>query len=185
MATVILKDVRIAFPDLFQARQFEGQGPFTYGATFLMDPNSEAANLVRKTIQEVATAQWQKKADDVLKAIAGNNQKICFYPGDNKEYDGFAGMMALSSKRQQEAGHPKIVDQKLNELSSADGKPYGGSYVNAKVDIWAQENKWGKGIRCTLIAVQFVKDGDAFTAAPPATTEGFGEEESTDDGGLI
>jgi len=185
MATVILKDVRIAFPDLFQARQYEGQGPFTYGATFLMEPGSDAAALVHKTIKEVAAEKWTAKASDVLKSMAGNNQKICFYAGDQKEYDGFAGMMALSTKRQQEAGHPKVVDQKLNELSSQDGKPYGGSYVNAKVDIWAQENKWGKGIRATLIAVQFVKDGDAFTATGPATAEGFGEEESSDDSGLI
>jgi len=185
MAAVILKNVRVAFPDLFQARQFEGSGPFTYGATFLMEPDSDAADLVRKTIKEVAQAEWKDKATDVLKSLGTNNQKICFYPGDQKEYDGFAGMLALSSKRQQEAGHPKAVDQKLNELSSADGKPYGGCYVNAKVDLWAQNNKWGKAVRATLVAVQFVKDGDAFTATGPATTEGFGEEEACEDGGLI
>ena len=185
MATIILKNVRVAFPDLFQARQFEGSGPFTYGATFLMEPGSEAALLAAKTIKEVAKEKWAAKSDDVLKSFGTNNQKVCLYPGDQKEYDGFAGMVALSCKRQQEAGHPKVVDQKLNELSSTDGKPYGGSYVNAKVDLWAQENKWGKGIRATLIAVQFVKDGDAFTANGPASAEGFGEEEENDASGLL
>jgi len=177
MATVILKNVRLAFPDLFQAKQFDGQGAFTYAATFLVEPGSENDKLVQRAIIEAVTARWEKKAPDILKTLRGNNQKCCYYPGNLKEYDGFDGMMALSAKRQQEAGHPMVVDQKKNELSPSDGKPYGGCYVNAKVDLWAQDNKWGKGIRATLIAVQFAKDGDAFSATGPATAEGFEEEE--------
>ena len=179
-ATVILKRVRIAFPVFFTATQYEGKGPFTYSCTGLMAPESEAAKLMDKTIKDVAKAAWADDAGKVLKTITGNNQKICYYPGELKDYDGFAGMMALSCKRPKEAGHPKVIDQKKNELASEDGKPYGGCYVNLKVDIWAQDNKFGKGIRATLVAVQFVADGDAFTATGPSNTEGFNEEESDD-----
>lgn len=181
---VMLKNVRIAFPNLFVATQFEGQGPFTYSATFLVDPSSPNHKVVMEAIKAVAAEKWADKATAILKAISGNNQKCCYYPGELKEYDGFAGMYALSAKRKQEAGHPKVIDQKMNELAQADGKPYGGSYVNAKVDIWAQENEYGKGIRATLVAVQFVKDGDAFSSTGPATTDGF-EEEAVEEEELI
>ena len=153
-----------------------------YGATFLVEPDSANDELIETAIDTVAKEKWPEKSKATLAKVRGNPQKCCYYSGDLKEYDGFAGMMALSAKRNQDAGHPKIVDRNPNnELSSADGKPYGGSYVNAKVDIWAQDNKWGQGIRATLAAVQFVKDGDAFTASGPATSEGFEEEAGSDD----
>jgi len=178
---VILRDVRIAFPDLFTAKQFEGKGDFSYGATFLIDPESPTYKEVSDTVKKVATEKWADKAPQVLKAISGNPQKCGFYSGDLKEYDGFAGRYALSAKRKEKDGHPKVVDQKLNDLSSSDGKPYGGSYVNAKVDIWAQDHAtYGKGIRATLVSVQFKRDGDAFSSTGPANTEGFAEEEGGD-----
>lgn len=176
---------RLAFPDLYVARQFEGKGPFSYSATVLMEKGGEDSKLVVAAIRAVAKDKWLDKADQVLKGIVGNNQKCCFYDGDTKEYDGFPGHDVLSAKRPQDNGYPKVVDTKVSvELRKEDGKPYGGCYVRMKVDIWAQDNQWGKGIRATLIAVQFLKHGDAFTAAGPATTDGFNDEEE-DSSGLL
>lgn len=180
MSTIlILKNVRLAFPDLFEAKQFDGKGPFTYGATFLMAPDSPERAAIEGAMTEAAAAKWGVKAADHLKAIkAGGSQKCCFVSGDSKAYDGFAGQWALSAKRQQDSGHPKVVDPQLNDLSPSDGKPYGGCYVTAKVEIWAQDNNFGKAIRATLIAVQFVKDGEAFSATGPADTDGLETEAS-------
>lgn len=179
---VMLKAVRIAFPDLFVAKQFEGAGPFAYSATFLVDPTSANHKVVQDAILSVATEAWKDKAKTIIESIKGNSQKCCYYSGDLKDYDGFAGNYALSAKRKEKDGHPKVIDGKMNELAAADGKPYGGCYVHAKVDIWAQDNEYGKGIRCTLIAVQFHKDGEAFSATGPATIEGFSEEADETDG---
>lgn len=62
----------------------------------------------------------------------------------------------------------------------SDGRPYSGCYVNAKVQIWAQKDKY-VGVRCTLVSVQFVKDGDAFGGGGPATADGFEAVEDTDE----
>ena len=43
----------------------------------------------------------------------------------------------------------------------------------AKVEIWAQNNKYGKGIRAELRGVQFYRDGDAFTAGGVAKADEF------------
>ena len=70
-------------------------------------------------------------------------------------------------------------------LTEEGGKPYGGCYVNVKVDIKAMKakEKIPNQIYATLLTVQFVSDGEAFGAAP-GTAEGFDDvegAESSDD----
>lgn len=53
--------------------------------------------------------------------------------------------------------------------------PYGGCYVDMKVDIYAMDKPgMGKSINATLLAVQYRRKGDSFGAAP-GTAEGFAE----------
>jgi hypothetical protein len=65
-------------------------------------------------------------------------------------------------------------------------KMYGGCRVNAAVKPWVQKNSHGNGIRCDLIAIQFLRDDKPFgegavdvsgmfgaTQAPPAAVPGF------------
>ena len=69
--------------------------------------------------------------------------------------------MVLTASRMKTKGRPKIVDRRGNALTEEDGKPYSGCYVNAIVDIWAQKGET-PGVRCELMGMQFVKDGEAF-----------------------
>lgn len=165
-----LKNVRLAFPDLWKATAFEdGQEP-KYGATFLISKKSPLIREIETAINEVAVAEWKEKAKTVLASIKGNPNKFCFQDGDAKTYDGYAGCMALSSKNKK---RPTVVDADKTPLTEADEKPYGGCYVNASVEIWAQDNKWGKAIRASLRGVQFLKDGDAFSAGSVASEDEF------------
>ena len=43
-----------------------------------------------------------------------------------------------------------------------DGKLFAGCYVNAAISIWIMDNKWGKRVNANLVAIQYVKDGEAF-----------------------
>lgn len=171
--TIILRNVRLSFPDLYVPKQFEGAGKFKFSGTFLVEPGSENDKLIHAAIQKAAVDKWGAKAADTLKGLMGQSQKCCYLDGAMKEYDGYAGKWALTAKRDQEAGMPKLIDKDMTELTPISGKPYAGCYVNAKVQIWMQENQWGKGIRCTLITVQFAGDGDAFSGSGPADAEGF------------
>lgn len=170
---IILKNVRCAFLDLYRPTQYEGQGEPYFGMTLLIEPGSANDKLVQAAITAAAEAKWEKKAQAVLGTIRGQSQKFCYIDGNTKEYQGYENMMALSSKRQAKSGQPKVLDRDMTVLEETSGKPYGGCYVNAKVELWAQDNNYGKGMRCTLMTVQFVRDGDAFGGAAPANTEGF------------
>lgn len=169
---VVLKDVRLSFPDLFEPVQYQGKGAFRYNGSFLVEPGSENDKKIRTAIKEAATESYGAKAAVQLKGMENNSNKYCYMDGDLKEYDGYAGMMCLSAHRSQAQGAPAVVGRDKNvKLTAADGKPYAGCYVNASVEIYAQKGE-NPGIRASLIAVQFSKDGDAF-AGTPANTDDF------------
>lgn len=158
-----LKNVRLSFPDLFEAGEYEGKRKF--GATFLITPGSENDKEVRKALESVAKEAFKDKGAAILKAaMAGGNQKCCYWDGNSKAYDGYTDQMALTAKRDEDKGRPTVLDEGRNPLAAGDGKPYAGCYVDAIVELWAQDNKYGKTVRATLMGVQFRAHGDAFGA---------------------
>lgn len=165
-----LTNVRLAFAHLFQPVAFESDGEKKYQATLLIPKNTPLAKEVEAAILEVATAAWKDKAKTALQSMRSNPNKFCFQDGDTKSYDGFAGHMALSARNKK---RPTLVDRDKKQLTEEDGKPYSGCYVNASVEIWAQDNKWGKGIRASLRGIQFLKHGDAFSSGSIASDDEF------------
>jgi hypothetical protein len=163
--------VRLAFPDLFVPTAFEEGQEKKYGATFLIPKGSPLTKEIERAIKEVAAAKWGAKAQAVLDSIKGVPNKYCFCDGDLKsEYDGYEGMMSLSAKN---SARPLVTDLDKTPLVAEDGRPYAGCYVHGSVELWAQDNKWGKGIRAKLRAVMFYKDGDAFAGGAPASDDEF------------
>ena len=173
MARIIVKNARIAFPDVFEATQYQNQGPWQYRATFLIDPSNPAKAEIDAAIKEVAKAKWGAKADAILPEILIDKKACCFIDGNRRAYNGFAGNWALTATRNQDAGRPAVVDRNKTPLTAQDGKIYSGAYVNGIVELWSQDNSYGKAIRATLVTVQFVKDGESFGGAAPATAEGL------------
>lgn len=163
-----LKNVRLAFFDGFVPVAFEGEGEKKYASTFLLPKKDPQVKEIEAAILEVATAAWKDKAKSVLNQIKTNPNKYCFQDGDTKSYDGYAGCMALAAKNKK---RPSIVDRDKTPLTEEDGKPYSGCYVNCSVELWAQDNKWGKGIRASLRGIQFLRDGDAFSAGSVASDD--------------
>ena len=171
---VMLKQVRLSFPDLFVAKQYEGKGDFKYSASFLIEPGSDNDKAIQAALKAAAVEKFGKRTDAVLESIRGSKQQYCYLKGDIKEYEGYQGMLVLSAKRKQKDGRPYVIDQKKTPLNEADGKPYAGCYVNASVDIWAQDGQH-TGMRAGLLGVQFHSDGDAFSGGAVANPDDFNE----------
>lgn len=165
-----LKNVRLAFPDLFVPTAFEDGQEKKYGATFLIPKGSAQEQEVRDAIEQIAADQWKAKAKTVLASIENNPNKFCFRDGDIQDYDGYAGHMSLTARNKK---RPTVKDRDTSTLTADDERPYAGCYVNASVEIWAQDNQYGKGMRASLRGVQFVRDGDAFTAGTVARDDEF------------
>lgn len=168
---VKLANVRLAFPALFEAKTVNGEGAPAYGASFLIEltdkPNLAAIN---KAIDAVALEKWGPKATAHL-ALMRKTDKVALHDGDLKaQYAGFAGMMFVSSRS---AARQLVLDKDKTPLTAQDGKPYGGCYVNATVELWAQDNKYGKRVNAQLLGVQFFADGDSFGGGAVGSADDF------------
>ena len=171
---IMLFNVRLSFPALFEAEAFKPGDEPKYKATLLVDkksPQIAEVNAAILAILRESPKVGPKKADAVLKQISGNPNKFCWRDGDSAAYDGYAGMMALSAKSKGGV-RPTVLNSDKTPLTARDGKPYAGCYVNASVDIYVYESS-GIGITAQLRGVQFVRDGDAFAAGRPADSDEF------------
>ena len=170
---IMLKGVRIGFPHLFTADEYEGNKAFT--AKFFVVPGSENDTKIKDAILE----EYQFFLDE----FKMDKKAYCYIDGKRVEYAGAEGNWVLTGRRKESDGRPLVIDQRLNPLAEVDGKPYAGCYVNAKLSIYAQDGK-NKGIRCSLQTVQFAKDGDSFGGAKVGTADGFEDLGDTGDDDL-
>lgn len=177
-----LTSVRLSFPKLFEAEQYEGKGAFRYGAAFWV-PKTDTAQIARinDAIQTEARAAWGAKASVMLAEILPDKKACCWIDGSRKEAE---DSWVLGSYRPQDKGRPLVIDQAKNPLVAADGRPYGGCYVNATVEIYTT-NKPNTGIRCGLLGVQFLRDGDAFGGGTVANPDDFEDIAAGADAGAL
>jgi len=170
---VKLTNVRLAFPALFEAKSIAGsEGAPAYGATLLIDPATQKPLIdeINKAIDAVAVEKWGAKASSHLVAMRKGN-KVALHDGDEKaQYAGFPGVMFVASRS---TVRPVVIDKDKSPLVAEDGKPYGGCYVNATIQLWAQDNTYGKRVNAQLLGVQFLRDGDSFGGGAIGSVEDF------------
>jgi hypothetical protein len=129
-----------------------------FSAAFLLNKKSDAAQI--KSIEEAINSLLKTKN----KGGKLPPNKVCLRDGSEKDFDGYGDeVMYVSASN---ARRPLVVDLQGNPLVATDGKPYAGCYVNANIDVWWQDNKYGKRVNASLRSVQFVKDGESFGAGP-------------------
>ena len=67
---VMIKNARLAFPNVFEASSVNGEGEPRFGATLILSDEEQIA-VVNKAIEAVAKEKWAAKADVNLKALRG------------------------------------------------------------------------------------------------------------------
>lgn len=170
---VKVTNVRISFPNLFEAKAINGEGDPRFSAAFVIVPGSENAKLLASAMESVAKEKWGGKAANILAELRAKG-RVAFKEAplskDGEVYDGFEGMYSLNASN---VARVPIIDRDTTPLTPADGRPYGGCYVDASIDVWAQDNSWGKRINAKLRWVQFRADGDAFSGGAPVSESEF------------
>lgn len=178
----VLKNARLSFPALFEPRDFNGDGKFRWSANFIVPKNDPQIDELKKIITAISLDQWKDKSPAILKQLE-TTDKTPLHDGDVKTQDGYEGMYFLSASNARVA--PKVVDRDRTPLQESDGRIYGGCFVNAHVDLYAQDSQWGRRINATLTGVQFVKDGDAFSGGRMLSDDEFEDLSGSDVGDLI
>lgn len=165
-----LRNVRLAFPQLFTPKAVKAGDTPSFSALFLIEPTDPQVAEIKKAMAAAAKTKWGEKAAEVIKSLTAGD-RLCLHNGDAKsDYQGFPGMLFVSSRTKTK---PLVLDADKSILDERAGRPYSGCYVVASLDIFAQDNEFGKRINAGLRGVQFLRDGDAFAGGAPASLDEF------------
>lgn len=160
MSKILLNNVRLSFPSLFQRSVFDGKEG-KYEATFLI-PKSDTK---LKAQLDAAIAEAIKAA-----GIKVPSDKLCLKDGNESDYDGYEGAWSLKAANNK---RPTVIDRDKSPIIESDEKLYAGCYVNAVVGLWVMNNSYGKRVNCNLYGIQFVKDGESFGSGPISVFDDF------------
>lgn len=177
---LIIKDVRLSFPNLFKPKKSDndkGDSKLKYSASFIFDKKKDAAQI--KQVEAAIQKAWL----ETFGPKAGRVKKHPLRDGiEYEDKDGYGeNVMFISAKNDRK---PVVVDGQKQPLAEASGKPYAGCYVNAKVRFYGFDHATGgKQVCCSLEVVQFKRDGEPFGAGA-ASLDDMPEEEGDTDLGL-
>lgn len=169
---------RIAFaPGIFKKSPpaNDPKGKARYNCSLILPPTHKQLDELRGVeLQLCKEHDWKSgdKGVDVHKRLE-KKDRLAVHDGDDKtKYEGFEGNFFLSPSADT---RPTVMHGHTREpISEDDGIVYSGCVVNAKVELWVQDNQWGERVNATLLGVQFVRDGDAFgSGSKPANPDDF------------
>lgn len=189
-------------------------GDLRYGGQFIVDPNGPDAAVLKAAAVKVANAKWGANGMTVLGSL--ESSKKCIRNGnmnlakDGTIREGYQGMMYVVARSK---AAPLVLADKFHQGKPVhireDGStwqngiacpvewkvnvPYGGCYVRVQIEVYAMEGsgakaQQGKSINATLLAIQFARDGTAFSGSradesdfseiggPPAGTDPMGND---------
>ena len=189
MPEIKLKNIQIAFPALAEPQAF-GDGEPAYGGKFPVKPGSDHQKLIDAAMLEAATDKWKADGKSVLELLI-EKDKVCFVKKEYKNkkgepYDGFKGTHYLSTRNAK--AQPTIVDRFGKEVlgpnvgygpqqrRDAERLIHSGAITHISIDIWAQDNQWGRRINATLRGVMWAGEGENFGGgATPASADEFAD----------
>jgi len=191
---IYLSNVRLSFPHIAEPQkkvnEVTGATRISYNCELLMPEEHGGFAQFMARFAELALEVGKENAPALMQMIDSDRKSRCFGKGSEKvnkktfvPYDGYAGNMYITAARDI---HPQVIQ--------ADGKPidpsntmaymemarklYGGCRVNAAIKPWWQKPNpakgYGHGIRCDLVAIQFLVDDTAFGEAPVDASGMFG-----------
>lgn len=183
-APIKMNDVRLSFPSLVTATRFtpnnENEIP-KYKASFLLDPVKHADTIkeIKNAAKDLMQKAWGGKP-------AGFKEIDCFGDGNNKVngegavYDGYKDMFYVSANNK---SRPILLHKDKTTVDKEDIEDVfqPGYRVNASINLWTQDNQFGKAIRCSLRGIQFRREDEVFGGGSVDVDLEFEDFSSSDD----
>jgi hypothetical protein len=166
--TIRLENVRASYPHLLEPYAGEDEDGKK------QEPAYSIVGLMPKATHSAAKEICKARIEEMLR-----EQKVKAIPADKKFIrDGdlaakaeFEGMFSISARERRAPALRVPSKQKVQKGTTvsiggrerkAEEVFYGGCWVNILIRPWWQNNKFGKRVNAGLVAVQFVKDDEAF-----------------------
>lgn len=150
---ITIKNAVLNFPSLFSLPVINGTPSTKYSTKVILDPAEHKA-----VIKQLQTEIDSLRAS-ALKNMKLPPDKICLRNGDDLAKEEYEGKFVLSASCKRRPTVVKAEDGQLVPVVEDDGLIYSGCIANVNVNLWAQDNSFGKRINCELIAVQWRAEG--------------------------
>jgi hypothetical protein len=183
---VMLTNVRASFPTLMEPKASTKDGPLKYSCDFLLGPQHPDLQKFFAVVNKVAVDKWKEQAAAVMQMVNNERKFRCYGRGEERinqkkmvPYDGYPGNLYITGLSNTQPiivlpdGSPAPANNTM-VLNAEIRKIYGGCYVNACIKMFPQNNDKGRAIRCELVAIQFLADGEPFGEGPIDVTGMFG-----------
>lgn len=173
-----LTNVRLSFPNLFERDKKYNR----FGGNFLLTPDHPDLEKLRKAIKIAARNKWPKSWKKIYQQLE-KQDRLCLHDGDTKEFEDYPGNFFVAASSTKTRPRMFLRDGRT-ELFEDQGEIYGGCYVVVSLEIWAQDNDFGKRVNAQLRGVQFYADGESFGGGGAASDDEFddlGDPDADDD----
>ena len=115
--------------------------------------------------------------------VGRNKKKLSFQncfllDGDDVNYNGYEGQWSIKTSNQEQ---PDIFNMQKEIVEKNDGTFYSGVYVDAIVQLWYQNNQFGKRVNARLKAVRFRSHGEKLNSQTRAHKSMFDDIAELDD----
>lgn len=180
--TQIIITGRLSYADIFTPRAFEKgkEDSAKYKTLVLIPKNTEQGKKDFAELQRASAAAKKEKWADKVPTLTPD--KLFVKDGDTLGKEETVGMWVVAAS---DDAAPQVLDRDgVTELTEKDGKVYSGSYARVIINVWCQDNKYGKRVNANLRAVQFVAHGEAFGKGRVDARQAFGSLEDDDVAGL-
>lgn len=170
--TLWIQRCRLSFPHVLVPKS-QNNGPSSYSASFILQESQAEWAEAMQIISQMATDKWADKAQTVINIVTSDRKLRCYGNGAeqiNKQtgevYDGYKepGAVFVSAKSDQQPQLYGPDAQLLPPTANANQMFVGGNWVSAIVRFWPQQNEHGRGIRCQLVGIQYIEEGEHFGA---------------------
>lgn len=190
---IFISDARLSFPHLAEMQTrtntVTGKTNSSYNCDLILPENNPGWNAFMQRFAVLAAEQGKEHANQLMQMINNDPKSRCYADGSEKinkrtfqVYEGYMGnkSITVANKKQFQMIGPdgKPIDP-INPMAwqAAARKLYGGCRVNAAIKPWWQkanpQQGYGHGIRCDLIAIQFLRDDVPFGEGDAAAPDGM------------
>ena len=190
-----VKNARLSFTQsLFEAQAGPQGGKVKFSVAVIVEPSSlgyageanpdsaagKAAGLkygpfleaASKAITDAAGKKWGPKSGEVVQSMKAQNRLFLHDGAEKESIPGYAGNKFFNANNEI---RPVIRHKNGAQLDAKDGVIYAGCYADVVVDVWPQDNQFGKRINASLLSVTFSHDGERLAGGSTASADDYAE----------
>lgn len=151
---------RVSFPNVFKPRKKDKpEDADKWGLTMLFTKDTDLSAM-KAACKAAAQEEWGDKIP--------KNLVMPFRDGDEKDYDGYAGMTFVNVSSNQEPG---VCDRNPKVKLTSEQEFYAGCYARATLRAFAYDYKGKKGVSFGLNNIQKLDDGESFSGRKSAAND--------------